>query len=152
MLHPIWLLKLPSSLFWGHHHYLLIILSPPQFPCLEMVPLSLFHTLSLFFIHWLIQVICLFQNKMFITDLFFRLNLSFLAVFLFPLLLLMTALLHRKRCLKVLLTRSVTCCWRSMLTPLGRNIDTSSYFPCVPSLNLRLSFLLVLLYCHPSLI
>lgn len=38
-----------------------------------------------------------------------------------------------------------------MLTPWSRNIDTVSYSLCAPTLNLLLSFLLALLYCHPSL-
>lgn len=64
-------------------------LCPPQFPHPDMIPLSLFELLRLFFNPLAHRVVCLLQNKVSVTHLFFSLNLFFHSdCLIFPLLLL----------------------------------------------------------------
>lgn len=136
----------PSILFTANSQ------SPPQFLYRDMVCLSLFQTLRLFFISWLIGQFAFSETK-------FLLLIYFLCqIWFFPLTVSFSLssgciieLLLRERCLKLLVLGSVTSWWKSILTPLSRNMDMS-YFSSISSLNLYLSFLSVLLYPHQSVI
>lgn len=152
LLHTTWLeivhflILGPSILFAANSQ------APPQFPYLDMVRLSLFRTLRLFFISWLMGQFAFSKTK------FLLLIYVLCQTWFFPLTVTfslssgcITELLLMGRSLKLLVLGSVTSWWRSILTPLSGNMDMS-YFSSISSLNLYLPFLSVLLYSHPSVI
>lgn len=92
-----------SSLFWGHHCYLLLILFPLQSPGYSS--LSLFLTLRLSFISWLLRQVTSSQTKCWVTDWLLTLNL------ISPLLLLYHCTTAQERCWELLVVGNIASWW-----------------------------------------
>lgn len=128
-----------SSLPWGHHYYLGLILSLHSSPYLGMFPLSLFQILRLPGLSWLQSSLTPPKQNgcyWFISYAFWCSPLTVI----FPPLSLHCCAAAQERCWKLPAVGSATSWRRSAPSPLSQSVGTA-YFPSVSSLNPCRSFL-----------